>query len=176
MMIDPVFNWIVALALIQLFASAAWHKARDISGFSQIIASYQILPNTSKPSAALSIIAIEVIAAALIMIPSTRTTGAVLVAALLLGYALVMAINLLRNRRLLDCGCHFGQKKQSISWLLVVRNIAIATLTLLLFLPMQTRAMNIFDLGIVLFGLSLSSMIYVIANELSRNHELLKNG
>jgi len=176
MMIDPVFNWIVALALIQLFASAAWHKARDINGFSQIIASYQILPNTSKPSAALSIIAIEVISAALIMIPSTRTTGAVLVAALLLGYALVMAINLLRNRRLLDCGCHFGQKKQSISWLLVVRNIAIATLTLLLFLPMQTRAMNIFDLGIVLFGLSLSSMIYVIANELSRNHELLKNG
>ena len=51
-------------------------------------------------------------------------------AALLLLFAVAMAINIRRGRRHIDCGCFQSTLKQTLSWTLVARNLGLAAMLL----------------------------------------------
>lgn len=71
--------------------------------------------------------AVELVAAACLMAPPLRPTGALLAAVLWLAYAAA----LLRQRgRTLDCGCDLVAREKPVDWPLVVRPALLALLAL----------------------------------------------
>jgi ABC-type phosphate transport system permease subunit len=70
-----------------------------------------------------------------------------IIAALLLVYAGGMAINILRGRTHIDCGClGFGTSRASLGWELVARNILLGAVALAVFaLPVVPRALGAID-------------------------------
>lgn len=176
MTLDPVFNWIAALALVQLFASAAWHKLSDFDSFKRILANYQIISHSGLPILAKGVIVLELLAVALLAIPDFRVIGSIIAIALLSSYAIAMSSTLIKGRRLADCGCHFGKQSQPVSWFLVVRNTLLIALGVFLIIPITARPMNFLDFGSILFAFALCPLIYSIAHGLHHNHNTLQKG
>ena len=79
-------------------------------------------------------------------------------AALLLLFAAAMAINIVRGRRHIDCGCFQSALKQTLNWILVARNCGLAALLALAAsvaevpLPMS-EMLEAIMMGAVLFAL-----------------------
>ncbi len=176
MQLDPVFMWIIRLCLSMLFMFAALHKTKDAAYFESVLASYQLLPNKLIYLAGKLFISAEVITSLALLIGPSRSLGAVLAFLLLSIYGAAMAINLLKGKRLLDCGCHLQAQKQAISWHLVLRNALLAGVALLLLLPETIRHLQIYDLAVVAFGFTMCVLIYTIASQLNHTHSQLKKG
>jgi methylamine utilization protein MauE len=115
----------VLVALI--FLTAAFGKLRHRLEFQGVVANYRLLPEAVAPAFALLLPPVEIaVAATLLFAPSSwSATGA---AALLILFALAMAINIQRGRRHIDCGCFQSALKQTLSWVLVARNVGLALL------------------------------------------------
>jgi len=111
------------------FAASVAHKLRDTAGFVTTVDQYRLLPRMLAAPAAFAITGAEVLAiGGLLWLPSAL--GPV-VAVLLLGlFALAMAINLLRGRREIACGCSLGTAADTIGWGLVARNGLLAVVAL----------------------------------------------
>lgn len=115
----------VLVALI--FLTAALGKIRHRLVFQGVVANYRLLPQIAVPAFALLLPPVEiVVAAGLLFAPSSLP--AVCAAALLILFAVAMAINIQRGRRHIDCGCFQSALKQTLSWILVTRNAGLALL------------------------------------------------
>lgn len=111
-----------------LFARAVLHKLWDFTAFTGFVADYRLLPETLVKPASVALIAAEVAVVLAVMVPGARGFGLVLGAAMLLGYALAMGINVARGRRHIECGC--GGAVQPITPALLARNGVLAALLL----------------------------------------------
>jgi len=110
-----------------VFLAAALGKMRHWLAFQGVLANYRLLPERLIAPVAYLLPPAEA-ALALWLATGFATASASLAAAsLLLLFAAAMGINLLRGRRSIDCGCFQSTLKQSLSWRLVVRNVAIAS-------------------------------------------------
>lgn len=107
-----------------VFASAAWHKLSDFSTFTGFVADYQVTPEAAVAGVSRAVVAAEVAVPLTLLALPTRHAGALLAMAMLLGYAAAIALNILRDRRHINCGC--GGAEQLLDWSLVLRNIALA--------------------------------------------------
>lgn len=114
-----------------LFIHAAWHKIADFSSFTGFVADYRLLPQQLVAPAAWLLVASEVLAVLLMVVPPLSTIGAVLALFLLLAYAAAMGINVARGHVRIECGC--GGPAQKLSVLLVVRNGVFAMVAALAF-------------------------------------------
>ncbi len=107
--------------LAGIFLLAAAHKTRHYLAFRGILAEYRLLPDSLVPVAAPLVIGIEAIAGLAVLTPAAiiPTRVAVLpVGALLCLYTYAIAINLVRGRTNIDCGCG-GESIPLSNWLLV---------------------------------------------------------
>jgi hypothetical protein len=82
-------------------------------------------------AAAPAIAAAELAVATALVLPASRTSGALGAVALLAVYSIAIGVNLGRGRRTIDCGCGALGARQPISEWLVVRNAALAGAALL---------------------------------------------
>jgi len=148
-MVDPVIQYlfICLLALVFLQGGASKLAARD--EFLGVITSYRLLPIAFLPAFAALLPFAELAAGIAIVLPPTRHAGAALAFALLLMFALAMAINLARGRTEIDCGCFKAGFRQTISGWLVGRNLLLAAGAALLWLPASGRATGGFDIFLV---------------------------
>lgn len=115
-----------------LVASAAF-KVADVRGTVRQLRAYELLPARAlgAPAVLLLVAAEAGLAAGLVLGgPRHRPTAAGL-ALLLLLFAGAMAVNLLRGRRDISCGC-WGARSSRISWGKVAANLAVAVTALLL--------------------------------------------
>lgn len=106
--------------LLCVFLRGVMHKIIDFSWFAHALAEYRILPRTVATSAAIVLTAAETVVAFGLVVPQTRMIAAIGAALLLAIYAASIAVNLLRGRTGIDCGC--GGAGQGLSWFLVLRN------------------------------------------------------
>jgi hypothetical protein len=114
----------VATGLVCLvLARALLHKLTARTEFEATLAEYHILPARWSKAATRLLEVLEGIAILAIIAPAYRQEGAILAAALFVTYSAAMAINLLRGRDRIDCGC--GGAGQPLSWFLVGRNLAL---------------------------------------------------
>lgn len=143
-MIDPMFNFAVALLFALFWLTAGLSKASDLPVFSRTLAAYDIILASLIPVFSKCIVVIELGIAALLLVPTGRNLGWALSTALLLTYALAMSVNLLRGRHNLDCGCNLGEPER-IGWQLVGRNVALVLISSLMILPSTTRILNLGD-------------------------------
>ena len=109
----------VALVL----ARAALHKIADPGRFEGVLADYRLAPEATLPWLRRGIPLVEAGCALALVVPGSRTLGGVAAAGLLLAYALAMAVNLVRGRREIDCGC--GGAPEPLGWGLVARNLGL---------------------------------------------------
>lgn len=112
-----------------LLGTAAWRKLGALEAFAALAEDYRLLPRWLLAPAALVIALAEAVLALLWLAAPWFRDAAWLAgtgtAALMLVYASAMAINLLRGRAWIDCGCGAGE---SLSWMHVMRNALFAAL------------------------------------------------
>lgn len=109
-------------ALVLLRAGLA--KLRDAAGFEAALGGYRLLPERLVWPLSRILPPVELAVAASLALPVVAPAGAAAGMALFVAFAGAMAVNLLRGRRDIDCGC--GGARQPLAWRLVLQNLALA--------------------------------------------------
>lgn len=157
-MLDPVITLLASLCGALLFGASAVNKGRAPEAFAAAVDEYQLLPAASVAFVALALVQLETAVCAALIWPAARPFGAIAGMALLLLYALAMAINLARGRRDLDCGC--GVERRTIAGWMITRNVALAALLVIPSLPVTGRAMTATDYATVAGALVVCALLY----------------
>ena len=132
----------VGVGLILLGAGLG--KLRHRALLPGVIANYRLLPAALVTPAAI-ILPLAEIAVGALLLGGIRPLPALLGIGLLVLFALAMAINLLRGRAHISCGCGRNELSQSLSWSLVARNLALAAA--LLPRLMEPAALSMLDIA-----------------------------
>jgi hypothetical protein len=164
-MFDPVVSHLLALSGALLFGASAFAKVRSFAMFCAILGEYRVLPSRVTAAAGAVICCLEFAVAVGLLWPGTRSSAATLGAVLLIAYAAAIAVNLIRGRRDLDCGC--GYRPTAIGGWMVIRNVVLAALLTLLQMPLASRVLGLADyatiggglIGIVLLFLSAEALL-----------------
>lgn len=120
-MIDPVVSVSLRCLLALLFATAAWHKLADRNRFAATLRAYQLVPRRLVEPLAVAIPTFELGVAGALLFP-VHGAAAVAAAALLSVYTLAIAVNLVRGRRQIDCGCFGPASRVPLRRPLLLRN------------------------------------------------------
>jgi hypothetical protein len=172
-MIDPLIVLVLSVSLVLLFFMAARHKMSAPQEFRAQLAAYQLLPDVALTPVSRLLPLLEMAIVFLILVPQTRAFAALLAAALLFVYGLSMAVNMVRGRADIDCGCG-GQPQVLSSWLLL-RNAVLIAGSCLLLAPASDRAITLSDLLFLILMTTLLAMVYLLVEQLVRNHSVLAN-
>ncbi|MEM7001759.1 MAG: MauE/DoxX family redox-associated membrane protein [Pseudomonadota bacterium] len=160
-----VFSTTLAWLLVGIFLPALHHKLTQWQRFVPALGAYRLLPDSlQRPMAAALVIGELGAVAALVLMPPL---GFALAGALFGVYLSAMVINLLRGRRMIDCGC--GDTPTALSWALVLRN---ALLCGCAGLGLVMNSGLVLDLAAQALGLALALIglvIYYAAEELFAN-------
>ncbi len=165
-MIDPLPDLALRSALALLFAASAVAKLRDVDGFAAAVAGYRILPARLARPASLALLASEFALAAVLLWSAQRTAAGLAAAALLGLYAFAVAVNLVRGRRHIDCGCGGPGGRQAISGPLAARNALLAAAALALAAPVAARPWVWLDSLTLLAAVSVGACLYAATNAL----------
>jgi hypothetical protein len=172
-MLDPVIDIAFRGAFAALLLSAAWHKLRDPIAFWQAVSGYKLLPQAFEKPVSRIIPFAEIAIALSLFLFSASALPALTALSLWIVYGGAIALNLLRGREELDCGCGGIGADQKIHWGLVVRNGVLAITTGFLLLSATDRALGWFDFATAGFAVLFLLLIYATAEHLLRNAALL---
>ena len=137
---DPVADITVRAALALLFALATMHKLWDMAGFRTALAGYRLVPTRLVGAAAATLAGAELLTVALLAGSAAwRSAGPMVAAMLLLLYGGAVAVNLVRGRRDIDCGCGRPGARRPLSGWLLARNATLAAAALVVLLPVTPR-------------------------------------
>jgi methylamine utilization protein MauE len=164
---DPVPVWILRAAFAVLFASAAWQKLRDRRAFAAVLVAYRVLPEGLVAPAAIAITGVEVVLALAWLAPGGPSLAAPATVAVLLVYALAIALNLVRGRRTIDCGCGVAGTRQPIGEWLLVRNGLLALMALATLQPIAARPLVWVDGVTCAAGLAVVSCVWLAGHGLA---------
>jgi len=118
------------LAVFQalLLAASAFHKAAAWSRSLAVMRQFGGVPESLTSTALGTVIASELLAATLLLMPSYRAVGAVLAAVLWTVYLGLILRAILRNRRDLECGCSFGPSSRPLGAFQLARNAVLSAM------------------------------------------------
>lgn len=171
-MLDPLVLKLVSLCFGLLFLLAAVHKLTGLNRFRASLEAYELLPGALLTPASIGVPVIEVLLGAAWLAAIERASIAFASMALLAAYTLAIAINLLRGRIHIDCGCGMASsagRDQQLSWGLVARNCILIAAALTATLPAGDRAIGILDYVTLVAGLLAIVLLYGAANQLLHN-------
>jgi hypothetical protein len=140
---DPLFALTIALLLAALFAGSAVHKLIAWNEWQGVAQNYRLIPPGIGPFMAGLIPCAELLASALLVMPRERPLGGTIAAGLLWLYGSAMAINVLRGRTNIDCGCFGSRLAHGISAWMVVRNAVMGTVALTLCMSVTRRPLSV---------------------------------
>lgn len=172
-MIDPLLTLVISMSLALLFFMAARHKMAAPRHFEGQLAAYDILPDVLVRPAARTLPWVEMAVVFLILVPMTRAFAAYLASLLLTTYALAMAVNLLRGRQDIDCGC--GGQPQVLSAWLLARNAVLVAGSCLLLVPGDSRSLAWGDIPLLFLLTAVLAMVYLLVEQLVRNQSVMSN-
>lgn len=176
-MIDPLVLRLTAFALGALLLGAAWHKARQGPRFEAILADYQVLPVAVIWVTARLIPALEALLGLAWLAGWALPLVASVTAGLFAVYGLGIAINLLRGRLHIDCGCGLGgptRKGGTLSWLLVARNGLLIAVSLLAWIPPAQRQLGGVDWLTTVAGLVTAALLFGAISQLVTNRAAIR--
>jgi uncharacterized membrane protein YphA (DoxX/SURF4 family) len=173
-MLLPLLTAIAILLLSYLFVVGALQKLAHTAYFRQVITDYQILPRTWSPLLARTLPLVELGAGLALLIPASRTTALGAVTLLLGAYSAAIALNIVRGRRDIDCGCAGPGQEQTLSGWLLGRNAVLITLALLAVLGPQQLQLDWSGWCLALMGTALAALLYHVFNQLVANNNLLR--
>ena len=153
-----------------LLGLSSWRKLRGLEGFLAVLADYRLLPGWGLRPAALAIASCEGALAGIWLVSpwlvEATTVAGVGTALLMAGYGGAITLNLLRGRSWIDCGCGGGEQ---LSWILVVRNLALAGFAMLPLAIIETGPPKWADLAVSVPILAAASFLYLATRALLEN-------
>lgn len=163
--IDPGAAFTLRMIVAVIFAIAIVHKLRSPASFIATLDNYQVLPAGLATPAAWLVLAAEVsVAAGLLLGSQNAAIGA---AALLVLYTGAIGINLLRDRRDIDCGCSGPAMRQTLSPWLLWRNVVLTALACAAGLPIAERPLTLLDAFTAVAATAAFLLLYSAANQLA---------
>jgi hypothetical protein len=157
---DPVLHLTLRVPLALLFAAAAVHKLREPAAFRAALTAYRLVPAWCAPA----IVAVEAVVAVALCVPGA--IGPIGATTLLLVYAFAIAVNLVRGRRDIDCGCAGPAASRPIGWGLVARNALLAVVALGGLVAVDARPLHWIDALTVVAATLAASALYAAADHL----------
>ncbi len=118
----------VPLATVMVLGSVG--KVLNFKDFCKILKSYNIVPQFLAPTVSVVFVVSELAVAVGLVLSDFAVWGGLTGAVLLLMYSTAIAINLIRGRREIPCGCNI-RNGQTISWWLVLRNVGLIGIALI---------------------------------------------
>ena len=161
-MLDPVILYSLIGGFALLFALSALEKYQDMAAFQLKLENYQVLPAPLAPGMTNVVFMIEIVATTLLLTPA-YLYGLALAAILMLAYTSGIAINLIRGRTHIDCGC-LGSQGEGISGYHLLRNSTLLVLLAICFLPLMDRQLVWLDYVTIVLFLVASAASYATAN------------
>ncbi len=167
----PIFIIAAAGTLVGIFLRGAAHKFFDFTWFVHTLAEYRILPGALSAPAAGFLLASEVAVTLGLVLPQTRTFAAFASAVLLGLYGIAVAVNLLRGRTRIDCGC--GGTGSGLSWFHVLRNAILIGFALIAAQSPSSVAIGPLDWAAALAAIASFWLLLVGAEKLAENWSYL---
>ncbi|HEX6017431.1 MAG TPA: MauE/DoxX family redox-associated membrane protein [Burkholderiaceae bacterium] len=171
--IDPVFAHSAAAVVGAVLLIGAVEKLREPESWRDALENYKLLPSAAVPAFARTLPLLEILAGVLLLPLATRQLGALVALALLAMFTAAIAINLLRGRDRIDCGCG-GNAHTPLSTAVVLRTVVLMLLAVAAAAPLLGRATVWLDF--VAAGLATLFLLglYFLANSmLGRQAQLL---
>jgi len=172
--LDPIYSLTIAVLIAFVFALAAIHKVLDYSRHAGVVADYRVVPEWSVPMLAPLLIVLEFAVVVFVLLPGTRSAGLILTTGLLLIYIFSIALNLVRGRTSIDCGCGWGSQGHPISAWLIFRNLVMIAVTVAALLPSTNRLLHLGDWILAAFAGTAVIAIYSIGDLLIANGSKLR--
>lgn len=132
----------LALLFAWIMVSAGLTKLRAPDAAAATIDAYAVLPSGSGSFLAAPLGCLEIAGGFAIVLPSTRTLGALTVAALILIYTAAIILRLWRGGADIDCGCAPHTGRVPVSRGLVARNGVLFLASLVVTLPLPDSVMS----------------------------------
>lgn len=151
---------VISLSLTMLWSAAAWYKLQDRAGFTRALVAYELLSPSFSRLASQLLPLVEALIAVCLLVPASRGPAALLSATLLVTYGVAMAVNLVRGKADIDCGCG-GSEGQLISWWLVLRNFILCCASLALLLRTDQGVLTVGEFLAALLASTLVCVFYV---------------
>ena len=175
-MIDPLFIYLSSAFIALYFLLSGIHKFMNLDRFCATLNDYELLPDRlAKPVARLLALLELVIGGVFVLLSvqvfavGSMSWPSYAAAWLLLLYAVAMAINIYRGRTNIDCGCSFQARKTPLSYGHLLRNMALACLSLVPLFPASERDLTHVDVMHILLGLVVVAMVYLSTEALLAN-------
>jgi len=143
--IDPALHAVLRGTLAAVLLGAALHKLRDLHAFRVALGDYRLVPWPLTGLVAPLLVAAEVAVGAALLSPWARPTGFAAAAGLVGLYSAAIAVNLLRGRRDIDCGCFGPALRVALGAGLLVRNALLLAAAAAGMLPVAARPLTAFD-------------------------------
>ena len=172
--LDPALGCVLRLSLAILFAAAAAHKLRDPVRFRATLSDYRLLPEPLVAAMARALGAIEATLSIALLLPASAAGAAWAGAALLSLYGLAIAVNLLRGRHHVACGCLGPAAEQPLRGALVLRNALLVGAAVLAAQPLHVRALSWLDAVTVLGGAAVLALLYLAVDALLASRPALE--
>jgi hypothetical protein len=169
MPLDPVLPHALAGAAALVLLVGAVQKFRAWDAFRAAVAAYRLLPEALVMPAALALPALELIAGAALLTGPYRSAGALLAFALLSTVTSAVAINLVRGRADIDCGCGGAEGRQRLSWGLVARNVLLMGAVAVGVAEGAPRSLGVLDYATTAFAALALYGLYACASQLLAN-------
>lgn len=167
--VDPVFAHAAAASLGAVLLIGAIEKLREPEMFRDAVDNYRLLPPGAVPLLARTLPLLEGLAGALLLPGATRPLGALLALAVLALVTAAIAINLLRGRDRIDCGCG-GNLHTPLGIGLVVRNAVLMLFALVALAPVADRTVVWLDFVAAGFATLFALGLYFLVNALLSHH------
>lgn len=166
---DPVVERTLLSALALLFLVAAAHKLRAPSAFRDQLANYRLVPKCATHATAAAVVAGELTTGLAFLAPALRLAASSAALVLLFGYSFAIALNLVRGRRDIDCGCSGPALRQPLTPWLLVRNAVLIGIAAVCLAPVRGRTLIWVDTVTVLGGVSVLAALYAASNRMLAN-------
>ena len=167
----PIFIIIATGTLVGVFLRGAAHKFSDFSWFAYAVAEYRILPSALAVPVAGLLLTSEIAVALGLVLSQTRPFAGFGAAVLLGIYGIAIAVNLLRGRDRIDCGC--GGTGNGLSWFQVLRNAALAGFALVAAQSPSAAAIGPVEWIVALAAITAFWLVLIGAEKLAENWSYL---
>ncbi|MDX1405217.1 MAG: MauE/DoxX family redox-associated membrane protein [Woeseiaceae bacterium] len=171
-MLDPLLIKLLSISFALLFLLAAVHKLTSLATFRATLAAYQLVPDVLVAPLSICVAVFEGLLGVAWLAAWQMSAIAVASAVLLAVYTAAIAVNLLRGRIHIDCGCGMANSAGGdamLSWGLVARNAIMIAAALAATLPVAGRSMGALDYVTLAAGLLTIVLLYAAANQLLNN-------
>lgn len=164
MTLDPAVLTALRGGLALLLLHAAGHKLSAPARFVAALEQYRIVGGRVVPAAAALLVAAELATGVALLVPGAGPAPALAAALLLSTYAAAIALNLMRGRRDIECGCAGPAGRRPLSAALVARNGLLVLIAGLAALPSSGRALSWLDGFTVAACLAAAALLYASAD------------